>query len=137
MPAKKAAKTKTPATSRKAKKSAKKSPANLSAQPSGSGFQQSYFNLRERLDAIEMGALYYLMSGETDQDKIRRAQQLMELLAEASSQITALISKPRTSVARSTARAMSLSSETTGDTENPCPDGWNLCEGVCVPYPCE
>jgi hypothetical protein len=132
MPAKKTLKKKSPVKlKKKATKPAKKaSPSAVSVQPAKSGFQQSYINLRKRLDAIEIGALHYLLSGETDGDKNQRAQQLMEMLADASAQITALHRTARPSGEVSTVRSLSLASATEGDTENPCPEGWYFCEGA-------
>jgi hypothetical protein len=135
MPAKKTPK-KISAKKRSTKATKKVPPTSLSLQPAGSGFHPSYVELRTRLDAIEMGALHYLLSGQTDEERNQRAQQLIGMLSDASEQITVLHRTSRASGGASAARAMSLLTASEGDTENPCPDGWYNCQGVCSPYPC-
>jgi hypothetical protein len=109
MPSKK---TKKPTRSTK-KQAPTASRAALSAEPAGPGSYQAYVDLRTRLDAIEIGALYYFTSAKTDEDRNLRAEELLALLSMPVKEVQLL-----------------------NDASGGCPPGQFNCNGECVPYPC-
>ena len=86
-----------------------------------------YVSLRTLLDAVEMASLRFFLSGGTDGEKSERARKLEKDLRAALRQIEKR-SAPAAKVA--------LSRGDEGDSESGCPDGYFLCNGCCVPYPC-
>lgn len=85
---------------------------------------QTYVKLRTILDAIELGSLRYFLTGVDEAEKMKRAKKLLDKLIPLMRRI------------------QKWDAETIGDagipTEDPghCPDGYYMCYGACVPYPC-
>lgn len=114
MPAKKKVKKKSPTKPKTAKKrEMRSSRATLSIEAAGPGSYPSYVALRTRLDAIETGALYYFTSGTTDEERNKRAEELLALLSEPVEEV-----------------------QTLNHPDGGCPPGQFNCNGECIPYPC-
>ena len=93
----------------------------------GSGQLPGYVSLRTVLDAVEVGALRFFLSGETDVERSERGKKLEKELRAVLRQIEKR-SAPAAKV------ALSRSDDAAPDSG--CPDGYFLCDGCCVPYPC-
>lgn len=92
-------------------------------------FPAAYIRLRTLLDGVEMGALRYTMTGDSADERSKRAKRLAEKLEPLAKRIRKWLEE-----SQSASRA--LGSVAASDTGEPCPDGFYLCDGCCVPYPC-
>ena len=86
-----------------------------------------YVSLRTVLDAVEMGVIRFFLSAGTDDERSERAKKLEKELRAILRQI-----EKRSAPAAKIALARSDDTEPGGG----CPDGYFLCNGCCVPYPC-
>jgi hypothetical protein len=112
--------------SQMAKKKSAASKKKKAAGGSREGLPE-YVSLRTVLDAVEMASLRFFLSGGTDGERSDRARKLEKDLRVVLRQFEKR-SAPAAKVALSRADG--------GDSESGCPDGYFLCNGCCVPYPC-
>lgn len=92
-------------------------------------FPTAYIHLRTLLDGVEMGALRYTLTGDSSDERIKRAKRVAEKLEPLAKRIRKWLEQ-----GQSASRA--LNAVAASDVGEPCPDGFFLCDGCCVPYPC-
>ena len=88
-------------------------------------FTSEYIRLRTILDAIEMGSLRFALTGATPEERLKRAEKLIEKLHPVAEKIS-----------RWNEQGPSAALLASRETDDPCPDGYYYCYGVCLPYPC-
>ena len=77
--------------------------------PFNQEFAASYIRLRTLLDALTVNTLRYCMEAEGATARVRRINEIEEEIKNIVAQVGG---------------------------EGPCEQGYYLCDGVCVPYPC-
>jgi hypothetical protein len=88
----------------------KKSPASSPKGKRGD-YRSSYVRLRTVLDAMELAALRFYLSGKTAAERDEAAKKIVPMV-------------------------MDVISNLTEEYAEGCPRGYNNCGGCCVPYPC-
>lgn len=78
-------------------------------------FPKVYMRLRTVLDALEIGALQYVLKEASEEDRIKRAEDVEGWLLDTIARLKKKTSKPP---------------------YTSCADGYYNCGGVCVPYQC-
>lgn len=111
------------------KKNARAAKTKKSGSAKKADFGGKYIELRTILDSIEMGSLRFLLTASTPEERLKRANKLIGKLLPIAEKISHLI-EPEVP-----ASAVREAASGDGDQEW-CPDGYWLCSGVCVPYPC-
>jgi len=106
-----------------------KATSNTPQSVSGAEWEPRYIRLRTVLDSLEATSLRYCLSADTDTERIRRAKKIESLAVPLLREI-ANLSKPK--AAKAAIAALAADDAETSE----CPEGYNKCNGVCVPYPC-
>jgi hypothetical protein len=83
--------------------------------PSKGEERNDYQRLRTILDSLEIGALRYYLDGRDVNEKAKRFEELSAKLVPICKDLWA---------------------DQLGIAAAGCPDGYNNCDGVCVPYSC-
>jgi hypothetical protein len=84
-------------------------------------FCNAYVRLRTVLDALEMHTLNIVLRDEDTITRIKRAKEIEEMLTRCYNEIF----KPDVTAYAETFQ-----------TDGNCPEGYQNCNGVCVPYNC-
>ena len=113
-----------------AKKTKGRSAKRKSATPE-KDFASKYIRLRTIIDAIEIGSLRYVLTATSPEERIKREEKLIAKLQPIAERISHWIES-----GQSKAAASAKSIGAAADADDPCPDGYSLCHGICVPYPC-
>jgi hypothetical protein len=91
-------------------------PPSKGEEPPSKGEHTEYERLRIILDSLEIGALRFYLEATDTAEKAKRFKELSSTLVP---------------ICRSFWAGAELSITLAG-----CPDGYNDCDGVCVPYRC-
>jgi hypothetical protein len=111
------------------KKNAKAAGTKKTTSANRPDFAEKYMRLRTILDSIEMGSLRFVLSASSPEEKVKRAEKLIDKLLPIAEKISRWIEQGQPASATRAAAAVDVD-------DDPCPDGYVLCHGVCVPYPC-
>ena len=100
--------------------------------PEAKDFAAKYIRLRTIIDAIEIGSLRYVLTATSPEERIKREEKLIAKLQPLAKRISHWIEADE-STAKTSARS---ASDVARGADDPCPDGYYLCHGMCLPYPC-
>jgi len=93
---------------------------NAAAERPSEEYLKQYARLRTVLDSLESMALHYCLAKGSDKERIKRVRKIERLVKPVATEVMAL----------------SKADEGRSGGGDPCPPGYCLCDGVCVPYPC-